>query len=135
MGLSPWEDATRDPIVTFDLKVIFIHCRPLSCLHVTPETSDSFDIGIPYLTHGSITMRGYVKYIHDPDRTLTIDLNVKCIGFMTRLCVQVSAFLSHDIVMICLARECITIIRRVGYIHELCMTFDLNIKIIFSPWI
>ena len=109
--------------------------RPLSCLHVRPEISLSFDIGILYLTHGPITMRGYVKYIRDPDRTLTIDLNVKFIGFMTGLCVQVSAFLSHDIVILCLAREFITIIRRVAYIHELCMTFDMNIKIIFSPWI
>ena len=37
----------------------------------------------------------------------------------------------------CLARECITMILCVAYIHELCMnlTFDFNIKIIFSPWI
>ena len=35
------------------------------------------------------------------------------------------------------ARECITTVPCVTYIHELCMklTFDLNIKIIFSPWI
>ena len=52
--------------------------------------SVSFDIGIPYLTHGPITMRGCVKYIHDPDRTLTFDLKIKFIGLMTWLCVQVS---------------------------------------------
>ena len=46
-------------------------------------TSVSFDIGIPYLAHGSITKRGCVKYIHDPDMTLTFDLKVKFIGFMT----------------------------------------------------
>ena len=67
-----------------------------------------FDIGIPYLTH-FITMRGKVKYIYDPDTMFTFDLNVKFIGFMTWLCVQASDFLS-DIVILCLARECITIV-------------------------
>ena len=111
--------------------------RLLSCLHVWPVTSVSFDIGIPYLAHGSITIRECIKYIHDPDMTLTFDLNVKFIGFMTWLCVQASVFLSFDIVILCLARECITMVQCVSYIHELCMTltFDLNIKIIFSPWI
>ena len=47
--------------------------RLLSCLHVWPLTSVSFDIGIPYLAHGSITMRGCVKYIHDLDTTMTFD--------------------------------------------------------------
>ena len=36
--------------------------RLLSCLHVRPVTSVSFDIGIPYLAHWSITMRGCVIY-------------------------------------------------------------------------
>ena len=56
---------------------------------------------------------------------------------MTWLCVQASAFLSFVIVILCLASVCITMVRCVAYIHELCMTlaFDLNIKIIFSPWI
>ena len=113
--------------------------RLLSCLHVRPVTSLSFDIGIPYLTHGSIIMRGCVKYIHCPDTsTLTFYLKVKFIGFMTWLYVQTSGFfLSFDIVILCLARECIPMIRCVAYIYELCMTltFDLNIKIIFPPWI
>ena len=53
------------------------------------------------------------------------------------LCSDLSFFLSFDIVILCLARECIPMIRCVAYIHELCMTltFDLNIKIIFPPWI
>ena len=74
-----------------------------------------------------------VKYIHDPDTTLTFDLKVKFIGFMTWLCVRASAFLSFDIVILCLAHECITMVRCVAYIHELCMTltFDLDIKLIF----
>ena len=48
--------------------------------------------------------------VHDryPDTTLIFDLKVKFIGFMTWLCVQASAFFSFDIVILCLARECIT---------------------------
>ena len=74
-------------------------------------------------------MRRCVKYIHDPDTTLTFDLKVKFIGFMTWLCVQASTFLSFDKVILCLARECITMVQCVTYIYDL----DLNIKIIFSP--
>ena len=46
-------------------------------------------------------------------------------------------FLSFDVVILCLARECITMVGCVVYIHELYMTltFDLNIKITFSRWI
>ena len=56
---------------------------------------------------------------------------------MTWLCAQASAFLSVDIIILCLARECITMVRCLAYLHEPCMTltFDLNIKIIFLPWI
>ena len=70
-----------------------IYCL-LSCLHVRPVTSVSFAIDIPYmyLSHGSITIRGFVKYMHDPDTTLTFDLKVQFLGFMTCLCVQASAF-------------------------------------------
>ena len=95
------------------------------------------DIGLPYLAHGFITMRICVKYIHDPDTTLTIDLKVKFIGIMTWLCVQTSALLSLDIDIFCFARKCITMVRFVAYIHELCMTltFDLNIKIIPGIWV
>ena len=52
---------------------------------------------------------------------------------MTCFCVRAIAFLSFDIVILCWARECITMVRCVAYIHDLCMTltFDLNIKIIF----
>ena len=35
------------------------------------------------------------------------------------LCVQASAFLSFDIVILCLAYECITMVQCVTYIHEL----------------
>ena len=136
MSLLLWEDVTR----TFMFR---IQCWPLtstsnrllSCLLVRPVTSACFDIGIPYLAHGSIYMRGCVKYIPDHDTTLTFDLKIK--GFMTWFCVQASAFLSFDIAILCLARECITMVQRLAYIHELCMTltFNLNIKILFSPLI
>ena len=56
-------------------------------------TSVSFDIGILYLAHGSITKKGCVKYIHDPDTTLTFEIY----RFMTWLCVQAPTFLSFDI--------------------------------------
>ena len=56
--------------------------RPSICLSVRlsvqigvrPITFLWFDIGLPYLAHGCITMRRYVTYIHDPDTTLTFDL-------------------------------------------------------------
>ena len=107
--------------------------RLLSCLHFRLVTSVRLDIGIPYLSHGSITIRRCVKYIHDPNTMLTFDLKVKFIGFMTWCCVQALALLSCDLLLLCLARKCYTIVRCVADIHELCMTltFDLNIKIIF----
>ena len=73
--------------------------RFLSCLRVRPVTFVCFDVGIPYLANGSITTRGCVAYIHDPD-TLIFDLKVTFIGFMIWLCVPVTAFLSFDIVII-----------------------------------
>ena len=94
--------------------------RQLSCLHVRPLTSDSFDIGLPYLAHGSITLRGCVKYIHDPDMTLNYDLKVQYIGFMTDLCSGLS-FYVLDIGILCLARECNTMV--------LCAAY--NIKILY----
>ena len=48
--------------------------RILSCLHVRPVTSVSFDLGISNLADWSITIRGCVKYIHVPDTTLNFDL-------------------------------------------------------------
>ena len=51
--------------------------RPLLSLHVRPLPFVDFDISIPYLAHGSFTMRECVKYIHDPDTTLNFDLKVK----------------------------------------------------------
>ena len=103
----------------------------LSCLRDQPLTSVCFDIGIPCLAHVSITMRACVTFIYDSDRTLTFDLKVKFIGFMTWFCIRATAFLSFDIVILCLTHECITMVQYVAYIHDLCMTliFDFNIKI------
>ena len=47
-----------------------------------------FEIGLPYLAHGCITIRQCVMYIHDSDTTLNFDLKVKFIGFLTCLCVR-----------------------------------------------
>ena len=38
-----------------------------------------FDIGLPYLAYGCITMRRCVAYIHELFMTLTFDLNIKII--------------------------------------------------------
>ena len=43
---------------------------------------------ISYLAHGSITIRLCVANILDPNTTLSFDLTVKFIGFLTRLCVR-----------------------------------------------
>ena len=45
-----------------------------------------FDIGLPYLAHGCITIRQCVAYIHDPDSMLTFDFNVKFKGFSCTTC-------------------------------------------------
>ena len=66
--------------------------RFLSCLLVQPVTSVCFD----YLAHGSITMKGCVAYIYDPDTTLTFEMKVKFVRFMTWLCVRVTGFFSLD---------------------------------------
>ena len=63
-----------DWMLTFDLQVNFVGFCYVSMSK--PVTSVSFDIGIPYLAHGSIPKRGCVKYIHDPDMTLTLRSNL-----------------------------------------------------------
>ena len=46
----------HDPVTTlsFDLFDLNVFYRLLSCLHVRPVTSVSFDIGIPYIWHMSL---------------------------------------------------------------------------------
>ena len=58
-------------------------CPSICAIRVRPITFFWFDIGLPYLAHGCITMRRCVTYIHDPDATLNFDLKVKFIGFLT----------------------------------------------------
>ena len=134
--------------------------RVLTYLCVRPITIFWFDIGLPYLAHWSITMRRCDKYIHVPDSMLTCDLKAYVIfscttcnfcNFLIRGWPFTSRsnlwgswhgfkfkpqvfFCSFDVVILCLASECITMVRCVAYIHALCMTltFDLNIKIIFE---
>ena len=67
--------------------IVFSFYVLLSRLHVRHVTSVSFNIVMPYFEHGDITIRGCVKYIRDPDMTLTFDLKVKFIAFKTWLCV------------------------------------------------
>ena len=50
-------------------------------IRVRPITFLWFDIDLPYLAHGCITMRRCVAFIHDPDTTLNFDLKVKFKGF------------------------------------------------------
>ena len=113
-----------DMMLTFDLKVKFI-----GFWHFFMSNPYLlFDTGISYLAHGSISMI--------PIRHWPFDLHVKFIGVLTWLCVRATTFLSFDKVIPYLVHQCITMVRCVTYIQNLCMTltFGLNIKIIFSPW-
>ena len=65
------------------LSVCLSVCPSVLQIRVRPITFLWFDIGLPYLAHGCITMRQCVAYIHDPDTTLNFDLKVKFIGFFT----------------------------------------------------
>ena len=78
----------------------------------------------------SITMRGCVKYIHDPDTTLNFDLKVKFIGFLTCFRVRPITFFWIDIGLPYLAHGCITIRQCVVYIHDpdSMLTFALKVK-------
>ena len=137
MGLSPWDNVSR----TFTTLVWPLSLTSMSnfqgffCLHVQLATSLCFDIGISSLAQVSITMRQYVSYIHDPNTTLTFELNVKFIGFLTVFLVWATAFLSFDIYSHTIFGSWVYYLgRRVPYILDLCMTlnFGFNIKIIFT---
>ena len=66
-------------------------------IRVRPITLLWFDIGLPYLVHGCITIRRCVAYIHDPDTTLNFDLKVKFIWFLTCFLVRPITFFWFDI--------------------------------------
>ena len=128
MCLSPWEDMSCTYMMltlTFDLKV---KLKGFLCLRVRPVSSVCFDIGIPYLTNESITMRGCVMYIHDFDVDLWPQDQIYRVHDIA-LC-SGHIFFSFDIVILCLTCECITRVWWVAYFHGHCMnlTFDLNIK-------
>ena len=104
----------------------------MSCLHVRPVTSVCFDIGIPYLAQGSITIRGYVKFTHDP---MTSWSNLK--GLWAWPLTPISKlFFTMDLSLArCLrsltyayqifAYGCITMRQHVVYILDLRITFDI----------
>ena len=71
-----------------------------------------FDIGLPYVAHGCITIRQCVTYIHDPESTLTFDLEVKFIGIFTCFRVRPISFYWFDIDLPYLAHGCISIHER-----------------------
>ena len=99
-------------------------------IRVRPITFLWFDIGLPYLAHGCITIRQCVAYIHDPDTTFNFDLKVKFIGFWTCFRVRPITFLWIDIGLHYLAHGCITIRQCVAYIHDpdSMLTFLTNVK-------
>ena len=80
-------------------------------------------------------MRGCVKYILGPDMTLNLTLIYRVHDMA--LCSRLS-FLSFDKDISCLARECTVYHHGTKCrVHSwtMTLTFDLNIKIMFSPWI
>ena len=99
-----------------------------------PHNYFCFDIVLPYLAHGCITIGRCVAYIHDPDTTLNFDLKVKFIC----LCVRAITFSWFDIGLPHLAHRSITMRRYDTYIHvpDLMLTFDLKVKCIgFMTWL
>ena len=87
-------------------------------IRVRPITFLWFDIGLPYLAYGCMTIRGCVTYIHDPDTTLNFDVKVKFIGFLTCCPVWPIIYFWIDISLPHLAHGCITIRQCVAYIHD-----------------
>ena len=82
--------------------------RPSVQIRVRPITFLWFDIGLPYLAHGCITIRRCVAYIHDPDMTLNFAIKFKFISFFTCFRVRPITFLWFDIGLPYLAHGCIT---------------------------
>ena len=91
-----------------------------------PSVFFFFDIGIPYLAHGWITMTQYVAYTFGPVTTLTFHLKVKFIVFLKCLRVRPVTSVCFDI-GISNAHKFITMRRCVAYIT---LTLDLRVKFI-----
>ena len=102
--------------------------RLLSCLHVQPVSSFSFDFGIPYLARGSITMR-------DASSTLMILIRpwplTKFTGFITWLCSGLTFFVlwqSHTL-------SCTWVYHHgtMCHIHSWTL-YDLEFESVFALW-
>ena len=111
-------------------------------IRVRPITFFWFDIGLPFLAHGCITMRQCVVFIFDPDKTFNFDLKVKFIGFLTCYCVQPISCFCFVIGLPYFAHGCITIRWYVAYMFmlDLTLNFDLKVKFIgfftcFGIWV
>ena len=119
-----WDDMyIRDPntTLTFDLKVKFT-----GFLTYFRGWQKLFWFYI----HAFITIRGCVAYIHDPDSTLTFDLNflsslLFALTLAYRFVFWPQLFLSFDIVILCLAHECINMVQCVVYISWPLYGLDL----------
>ena len=98
---------------------VHIRVRPIVCFVFW------FDIGLSYLAHGCITMRGCVAHIRDPDTTFTFDLKVFIVFFL-HVSHNCSLF---EIGVPYMAHVCITMRRCVSYIHDpnTTLTFDLKV--------
>ena len=91
-------------------------------IHVQTITFFRFDIGLPYLAYGCITMRQCVSHIHDLCMILTFNLNIKIIIFTINLSPTRSSVPSDmGIPILGNWYGCITV-RHVLYILDLCMT-------------
>ena len=93
---------------------------------------------LPYLAHGCITMRQCVAYIHDPNTTLTFDLEVAFIGFVAVSSCPTRNLCLLYIVVSYLAHGSVTMRGCVAYIHDpdTTLTFDLKVKsvgFVFGP--
>ena len=97
-----------------------------TCFCVRPLTIFLFDIGLPYLAYVSITMRGCVAYIHDPDSPWPLT-KFKFIGFchvfpITSVCFDISIpYLAHESINM---RGCVAF----NHDPDRTLTFDLKVK-------
>ena len=77
-----------------------------------------------------VSLRGCIAYILDPDTTLTFDLKVKFIGFLTCFRARPVIFYCFDIGLPYFTHWCITMRGCVAYIldPDTTLTFDLKVK-------
>ena len=100
-----------------------------------------FDIGLPYLAQGCISMRQCAAYLHDLGMTLTYDLKVKFIGFLTLLFVWTITFFTLTLAYHTWhmgASPWDNLLYILIYVHDLDTTliFDLKVKFIgFLTWL